>query len=224
VTRIVPKSKQNDTLAPQNFNPVLAWSMGCQMTNINFNASLAVDCNIGLNAGMFQQMGCTGYIQKPPSLLDEQEKPPLKKLKIRILSGSCLPSPIIQKKDETAATDNDILRQTSVCLELHDIEITGNRKQEKLVSTTHKVKCLGDNGKGFAPIFHDKGTDFVVQTPDVAMLLFQVTNADSGVVGMAAIPVSCLRRGYRSVHLYSKDGTRHGPYAFATLLVYLQYH
>lgn len=224
VTRIVPKAKNDDVLATHNFNPVFAWSMGCQITNINLHATLVADRNIALNAGMFQQTGGGGFIEKPHSLLDENDKPASKKLKIRILSGSCLPRPSMRKKDDTVLSDSDTLQQLSVQLELHDVQVSGNRNKEKVAMTSHKVKCLGDNGNGFAPIFYDKGKDFVVETPDVAILLFQVTDTEFGVVGMSAIPVSCLRRGYRSVQLYNKDGTRHGPYAFATLLVYLQCH
>ena len=54
------------------------------------------------------------------------------------------------------------------------------------------------------------------------MLMFQVMDVELGLLGMAAIPVNCLRRGYRSVQLYDKDCTREGAHAFATLLVYLQ--
>jgi hypothetical protein len=312
VTRVVPKAKENDILACRNFNPVLAWSMGCQMTNIYLHNDYAAATtatrgdvvNIALNAGRFQQAGGCGYIPKPPSLLGEEGKPEGRRLKIRILSGSCLPRPTVilpshnknknNHQNQAAVVDakndsesnfhnnnnnsnnsnnnNNNPRQVSVTLELHDVQTTGHRRnQEKLVVSTHQVKCCrnddaGSNldrngtGGGFAPIFYDRGKDLVVESPHVAMLLFQVVVVDvfaanndknnvnddddheddnhhdmagggagggvssSGVMGMAAIPVSCLRRGYRSVQLSHPDGTRYGPYAFATLLVYLQFY
>lgn len=41
-------------------------------------------------------------------------------------------------------------------------------------------------------------------------------------VATAAIPVRCLRKGYRSVQLYDANNTRTGPFGFANLLVEVQ--
>ncbi|KAL3914759.1 MAG: hypothetical protein SGILL_005969 [Bacillariaceae sp.] len=216
VTRIVPKAKNN--FASKNLNPVLAWGMGCQMANINFHSTM--DRNLALNDGLFRQLGGIGYLPKPAYLVGEGEKPAMKRLKIRILSGSCLQRPGSLEGEE----DEALIRKPYVVMELHDVQVSTVRDQEKFEISTHKVKCSNDDcGSGFAPLFHDKGKDFVVETPDVAMLMFQVMDADLGLLGMAAIPVNCLRRGYRSVQLYDKDCTREGAHAFATLLVYLQY-
>lgn len=64
----------------------------------------------------------------------------------------------------------------------------------------------------------------MVETLGVAIPVFQVIDAEFGVVGLAGIPMNCLRRGYHSMQLYDKDGTRHGSFAFDTLLESLQYH
>jgi phosphatidylinositol phospholipase C delta len=217
VTRIVPRAKDN--FSSKNLNPVLAWSMGCQIVNINFHSTM--DRNMALNDGMFRQMGGIGYIAKPPHIVGEAEKPPLKRLKVRILSGSCLQRPSRTQNDDKG--DEEVVRKPYVVLELHDVQVSTVRDQEKFEVSSHKVKCAADSSNGFAPLFHDKGKDFVVETPDVAMLMFQAMDTDLGLLGMAAIPVSCLRRGYRSVQLYDKDCTREGAHAFATLLVYLQH-
>ena len=86
------------------------------------------------------------------------------------------------------------------------------------------TKCVYNNG--LCPVWKDNGKVFTVERPDIAMVLFQVTDAD--VVGRddkivsAAIPISCLRKGYRSVQLYDDANTRFGPFASATLLVHIQ--
>jgi hypothetical protein len=202
---------------------------------LNFSS---YDTNLCLNDGRFRESGGIGYVEKPLSLLGGGPPSP-KRLKIRILSGSCLPKPIVVEDDATASKGGD--RNSSsidgggsssstsmdpmVILELHDVQVS-LREQVKFVATTHKVKCVNHNG--FCPIFHDKGREFVVENPDVAMLVFRVNDCDvksteRNTIACASIPISCLRRGYRSVQLFNEDNTRQGPFLFATLLVYVQY-
>jgi hypothetical protein len=38
----------------------------------------------------------------------------------------------------------------------------------------------------------------------------------------AAIPISCLRQGFRSVHFYDQCNSQHGPFEFASILVEIE--
>lgn len=211
--------------------------MGCQLVALNF--SNPHDTNLSLNDGRFRESGGVGYVEKPPSLLGGTPPTP-KRLKVRILSGSCLPKPILVEEDgtvgdvgssttdgngSTSSSSSSIGMDPMVVLELHDVQIS-LREQVRFVATTHKVRCVNQNG--FCPIFQDKGKEFVVENSDVAMLVFRVIDCDvksteKNKIACASIPISCLRRGYRSVQLFNEDNTRQGPYLFATLLVYIQY-
>lgn len=192
------------------------------------------DTNLCLNDGRFRESGGIGYVEKPASLLGGKPPAP-RRLKIRIVSGSCLPKPIVVEEDSSTAdrsgtgTDTDGSSSTGmdpmVILELHDVQVS-LREQVRFVTTAHQVKCINENG--FCPIFQDKGREFVVENSDVAMVVFRVVDRhiespERNKIADASIPVSCLRRGYRSVQLFDEDNTRQGPYLFATLLVYIQY-
>jgi phosphatidylinositol phospholipase C delta len=58
------------------------------------------------------------------------------------------------------------------------------------------------------------------------MVQFSLKESDIALddkVGEAAIPVNCLRKGYRSIQLYDLNNTRTGAFSFATLLVDIQF-
>jgi len=215
LTRIYPNSHKNPSKSKPNFNPVLAWGMGCQMAALNVQ-----NCGteLAVNDGFFRQTGEIGYIEKPRWLLGKGERPKSTTIKIRLLSGSCIPRAFVGNKDGQA--DDSTIDNPRVTLELHDV-IARAGHGERFKISKHKVEC--GNKNYFSPIFEDKGKKFVVETPDVAMLVFRVEqNTDKGtVLSTTAIPVSCLRRGYRSVQLYDSDNTRLGRFASATLLVFL---
>merc|ERR1712086_778170 len=189
--------------------------MGCQMAALNIHNN---GTELAVNDGFFRRTGEIGYIEKPPWLLGIGERPKPRTIKIRLLSGSCIPKKIFSDKD--GQTDETSIDNPRVILELHDVIIRSGYGERFKISK-HKVECANQNF--FSPIFEDKGKKFVVETPDVAMLVFRVEqNADEGkVLSTTAIPVSCLRKGYRSVQLYDADNTRLGRFASATLLVFL---
>ena len=68
---------------------------------------------------------------------------------------------------------------------------------------------------------------FLVHNLEVAMVLFQVVDEDLGMddrIASAAVPVHCLREGYRSVPLFDAHcHSRTGPFRFATLLVRIDF-
>ena len=157
---------------------------------------------------------------KPLWLLGLGEKPPSIKLRIRVLSGSCIPKPFLDDKD--TPNEDTCIDDPRVVLELHDVVVRPDHGENLRVSK-HKISCKNKNG--FCPIFDDySGKKFDIETPDVASLVFRVEqNTKQGkLLAQTAIPVNCLRRGYRSVQLYDMDNTRLGRFASASLLVYLE--
>ena len=219
MTRIYPSAgemnSEESSTNHSNYNPVLAWGMGCQMATLNFHND---DTALAVNDGFFRQTGGIGYIEKPKWLLGSGKRPKSKSIKIRLLSGSCIPKPFVGGKD--GPIDDTSIGNPRVVIELHDVTMRRGHGERFKISK-HKVECLNKNG--FFPIFDDKGKKFTVETPDVAMLVFRVEqNTGHGkVISTTAVPVSCIRKGYRSVQLYDVDNTRHGHFASATLLVFL---
>jgi hypothetical protein len=86
MTRTYPAGTRVDS---SNYNPILAWSMGCQIVALNFQTS---DTALILNDGRFRQNGECGYVLKPRGLLQGPLPTPMK-IKVRILCGSCIPKP-----------------------------------------------------------------------------------------------------------------------------------
>jgi phosphatidylinositol phospholipase C delta len=130
---------------------------------------------------------------------------------VRILSGSCLPKPHAAKSGEVI--------DPYVTVTLHDVckQNDGSLEYTRDSLTTSTVQ---DNG--FCPVWDEKEHEFVVHNPQVAIVNFALKESDIALddkVANAAIPVSVLRKGYRSVQLFNLDGTRTGPYGCATLLV-----
>ena len=219
MTRIYPSGVDTNSKYPtpgkRNFNPILSWGMGCQMASLNFHND---DTALAINDGFFRQTGEIGYLEKPKWLLGEGEKPKPTKIKIRVLSGSCLPKPFVGDSD--GPIDDSSFSNPRVIVELHDV-LCRPGHGERFKISMHRVNCANKNG--FFPIFEDQGRHFSVETPDVAMLVFRVEHdsVKGKVISTTAVPVSCMRKGYRSVQLYDVDNTRQGHFASASLLVYL---
>eukprot|EP00536_Pseudo-nitzschia_multiseries_P002208 jgi/Psemu1/251438/estExt_Genewise1Plus.C_290095 len=220
LTRIYPNendldSTQSSTSSTQ-YSPVLAWAMGCQMTAINFQSH---DTDLAVNDGLFRQTGGIGYLAKPLWLLGLGERPPPKRLKIRVLSGNCIPKLLVD--DAVARNDDSCADNPCVVVEVHDVVAHPDHGEHVKISN-HRVPCK--NGNGFCPIFDDTGVKFEIKTPDVASLVFRVEedSKEGKILAQVAVPINSLRRGYRSVQLYDMDNTRRGRFASATLLVFLE--
>lgn len=216
MTRTYPAGFRVDS---SNYNPVLAWAMGCQLVALNFQTN---DIPLILNDGRFRQAGGSGYILKPPSVMLQDPTPVLnQKVSIQVLSGHCLPKPKGQKAGEEI--------DPYIRVEVHDIRTNTEGKEEHYVDD-YKTTSIQNNG--FCPAWPNappKRTGavtsmkaFQVQRPDVAMILFQLVDDDLGIddkIANAAIPVNCLRSGYRSIPLSDPHDTTSGPFQYATLFV-----
>lgn len=185
---------------------------------LNFQTN---DAPLILNDGLFRQNSGCGYLPKPSEYLNEDPPPtvdrskPALKVKVRVLSGSCLPKPKGAKSGETI----DPYVQVTV----HDVMSSADGSLS-FAQSNYTTSTVNDNG--FCPVWNDPiGKEFTVYSPEIAMIQFGLREADIGLdenVGYAAIPISCMRKGYRSIQLYDSNNTRTGPFSYASLLVDIQ--
>ncbi len=209
MTRTYPAGKRVDS---SNYNPVLAWAMGSQLVALNFQTP---DSNLSLNDGLFRQAGQCGYIPKPASVMGGA-MPPKIKVKISVLSARCLPKPKGAKTGE--------LIDPYVQVDLHDVRLGGTNTEEH-VKKSFNTPRVNDNG--FNPIWTKGATfKFEIHSPDVAMIHFRIVDEDLGSkddkIASSSIPVSCLRKGYRSIQLYDLNNTRTGPFNSSILFVRIE--
>lgn len=202
LSRVYPSGKRVDS---SNFNPIAPWSKGVQMCALNIQTP---DAARRLNDGRFRQNGNCGYVLKPLTLIGDQSPKPLK-LSIKILGGTCLPKAKGDKKGEYI----DPYVQVSI----FDISSVDGREVtiDKYTHPVHK--------NGFNPIWQHDPFKFRIEHPEISMLQFtvwdrDVTSSDT-FIGSASIPVSCVREGFRSVHLFDANNKRNGAFGCASLLV-----
>lgn len=183
-----------------------------ELVALNFQTA---DTPLLLNDGRFRQGGGCGYLLRPPSTMVERKFNAGMSIKIKVLKGSCIPKP-------RGVTSGERVDPYVMC-EIHDANLHDGR--EGSVSISHFTSPINNNG--FCPVWNEKVMEFQVYSPDVAMLLFKIIDEDIGVdehVASAAIPVSCLRKGYRSIQLHDPySNTRTGPFMFSSLLVHIEY-
>ena len=210
MTRTYPSGARVDS---SNYNPVLAWSLGCQLVALNFQTS---DTPLILNDGRFRQNGHCGYVLKPPSVLGHgsvQRSEPVT-VNIRVLSGCCLPKPGGSKTGETI--------DPYVKISMHDVQRKGGKDSSTVESEV--TETINDNG--FSPNWDEsKFHKFQVHSPDVAMVHFSLMESDLGLderISHSVVPLTCMRQGYRSILMHDKYGTRTGAFGFATLVVQIQ--
>jgi phosphatidylinositol phospholipase C, delta len=210
MSRTYPAGSRVDS---SNYNPTLAWSTGCQMVALNFQTP---DPPLKINDGRFRENGNCGYVRKPEAILPREnllQNSKCLKLSVRVLSGSCLPKP----KGHSSGDCIDPYVKVTV----HDV-----KNEEKDISSSYTTSIVQKNG--YFPIWHNATNRdrfvFLIENYAVAIIQFEVfTKGDIGqadeFISHAAIPISCLRQGYRSVQLFDECNTRRGPFDFACLLV-----
>jgi hypothetical protein len=205
MSRTYPAGSRVDS---SNYNPLLAWSTGCQMAALNFQTQ---DAFLRLNDGRFRENGNCGYVLKPSSLMikdDVGSASAPARLSIRVLSGSCLPKP----KGQIQGDCIDPYVKVSV----YDV-----KNEERETVTHYATNMVASNG--FFPIWSQEKFRFRIDNWDVAMLqLTVVDKSKEEFIASSSIPISCLRRGIRCVKLYDATNTRSGAFDFASLLLDIQ--
>ena len=219
MSRSYPAGSRVDS---SNYSPILPWAVGTQLVALNFQT---VDPPLLLNDGRFRENGGCGYVLKSTKLIDFQEPPNQHnretrvptKLSIRVLSGSCLPKPNDAK---TGDCINPYVR-----VSVYDVK-NGNKE----TTVTYATEYVANNG--FFPIWNGEEFSFQIKNYETAMLQMSVFDKGSTIANAAhtpvlgdeliassSIPISCLRKGLRSVKLFDNSNTRSGAFDFASLLI-----
>jgi phosphatidylinositol phospholipase C, delta len=105
---------------------------------------------------------------------------------------------------------------------VHDVT-TSTSGIPSYISHLHTTSVVKENG--LCPKWDDMGKEFSIHHSNIAMIQFVLKDADIAMhddIAYSAIPINCLRPGYRSIQLYDRNNTRSGPYKFASLLVNIQ--
>jgi hypothetical protein len=213
MSRTYPAGSRIDS---SNYLPILPWALGCQMVSLNFQTP---DTGLLLNDGRFRENGGCGYVLKPDELLQLQapvrkKAPKPLKLTIRVLSGHCLPKP---RKKDNSSRGGDRCIDPYVRVAVFDVK---NGVKEDAV--TYQTGVVYNNG--FNPIWNEGRMKFTVESWVSAMVQLTVFDKASPpssdeFVATAAIPISCLRQGLRSIKLTDATNTRSGALDFASLLI-----
>ncbi|KAL3925338.1 MAG: hypothetical protein SGILL_000478 [Bacillariaceae sp.] len=209
--RSFPSWKDFGTSSKLNSDPLFQWSLGCQLVSLNYGT---FDEQLVKTDGRFRKNGSCGYALKPEFIRSTdtlQEK--AESWKIQVMSGSYIPKP---ESGGASSASSSIHPRVKINVYGGDLE---KRKGE------HKTKIVVKNGLN--PVFDDTdGFIFKATNPSLAILTFTVCNCTDGgleeFIATAAMPVACLREGYRSIPLFDKQHSRTGAHQFASLFVKAQ--
>lgn len=214
-SRIYPQNVDSS-----NYNPLVAWKIGCQFVALNYQTD---DYAMSINAGRFRENGGCGYICKPVSTFTSDGGRCMlnsMQLKIKVLAGLCLPK--VYGESTGAVTEPYVIVRLYDVHEINSSSSSVLTTELKASITNRQTRSIQNNG--FCPAWnHPDHFIFHVISVDVAMVEFVVMDKHRGriddVLCKAAIPVSCLRQGFRNVQFYDTCGSQHGAYGFASLLV-----
>ncbi|CAM9357091.1 unnamed protein product [Ectocarpus sp. 6 AP-2014] len=204
MSRIYPAGSRVDS---SNYDPVPSWNVGSQIVALNYQTS---GTPMRLNDGKFRDNGECGYLLKPECLRTgspfHPEHGPFPPggitLTVQVVSGRQLPKP-------GGAQQGEIIDPYVV------VSVNGLPSDCKKAKST---KVIQDNG--FNPIWNEIST-FEITMPEVALLMFTVMDKDvnkDDFIAQTVLPVKNVRKGYRSLRLYSSSGTQHGDFEHSSLL------
>ncbi|KAL3915678.1 MAG: hypothetical protein SGILL_005533, partial [Bacillariaceae sp.] len=207
--RSFPSWKDFGTTSQLNSDPLFQWSLGCQLVSLNYGT---FDEQLIKADGRFRKNGSSGYALKPEftrSTDGLQEKP--ESWKIQVLSGSCIPQA------------GSMTGSSSFINPLVKINVYGGDLEKR--KGEHKTKVVMKNGLN--PVFNDlDGFIFTATNPSLAILSFTICHCSQErseeFIASAAMPVACIREGYRSIPLFDKQHSRTGAYQYASLFVKAQ--
>jgi len=222
MSRIYPAGGRIDS---SNYDPVMPWSSGCQLVALNFQTD---DSPMTINDGRFLENGGCGYVHRSPSTFPSNNEPSaVKILRIKVLSGSCLPKPYGESAGEVI--------DPYVVMRVYDVEKSKKMRStvttqstpteyghnDMLEVTDHKTSSVRDNG--FCPQWDDEEYFSFTVNSQVAMVEITVADSNRGFIDeimcKTAVPVSCLRQGLRSVQFYDQCSSQHGPFGMARILL-----
>ncbi|XP_046839903.1 1-phosphatidylinositol 4,5-bisphosphate phosphodiesterase eta-2-like [Xenia sp. Carnegie-2017] len=180
LSRIYPSGSRVDS---SNFNPLMAWSVGCQIVALNFQTESVM---MDLYLAKFRTNGNSGYILKPDYMRNDSIKSPpkMQKLKVEVISGQQIP--------KVSGTSKGEIIDPYVTVAVYD---------EHGAKQIFQTKSIKDNG--FNPRWNES-FEFEIKNPDLAMLRFAVYDEDIGkddFIAQFSTPLLSIKPGYRQVSL-----------------------
>jgi len=204
LSRIYPKGTRFDS---SNYDPMPSWTAGAQVVALNYQTGSEP---MWVNDGKFLDNGRSGYILKPKEMRgDSITWNPNSKMSVRstlqvsVISGWQLPKAEGKETKDKGEVIDPYVKLT----------IEGLHADKK----SSKTKTIKNNG--FNPVWN-ADFKFPLVNSELAVLLFVVSDADfvtsDDMIGQYAMPVRCIREGYRCLDLKDRRGK---VYEKASLLV-----
>jgi len=209
LSRVYPKGTRVES---SNYDPMPAWTCGSQIVALNYQTGAEPTW---INDGKFLDNGKCGYILKPKFMRDEKNPfNPLTKLKtVKTLLLTVISAFQLPKVAGKEATQKGEVIDPYVKVKIRGVPADETKSQ--------KTKVVKNNG--FNPHWNAE-FKFPLTCPDLAILYFNVVDADvissDDFIGQYAIPINCIREGFRAVPL--KDA-RGNVYEKATLFVQVRF-
>ncbi|KAF2901192.1 hypothetical protein ILUMI_04995 [Ignelater luminosus] len=187
-----------------NFNPVIFWSFGLQMSALNYQTD---DLAMQLNTAMFEMNGRCGFVSKPNVMWDrshvmyrrfnpwDKEFDGLHSSQIvmNVVSGQYV-------------SQSNVNMSTYVEVEIIGIPVDCNKQKTKIIQKN-----------ALNPIWNDT-FHFRVMFHELAFVKFSVMDATSNhLLAQRILPLKCLRPGYRHLRLRSPQNR---PLNMSTLFIY----
>lgn len=109
---------------------------------------------------------------------------------------------------------------------MHDVQNANTLTNDLKLKSAKHTSIIRANG--FCAEWNDVDCfEFLVESVGVAMLEIIVMNNDEefidDIICKTALPVACLRQGYRSVQFYDNWSRQHGLLGLASLLVEVKF-
>ncbi|WOK93736.1 phosphoinositide phospholipase C 2-like [Canna indica] len=196
--RIYPKGTRVNS---SNYNPFIAWIHGAQMVAFNMQG---YGRSLWLMHGFYKANGGCGYVKKPDFLLnnapqdevfDPKAKLPVKQtLKVKIYLGDGW-NLDFEKTHFDAYSPPDFYTRVGIAGVEDD-------------TVMKKTKAIEDS---WTPVW-DEEFIFPLTVPELALLRIEVHEHDKSgkddFAGQICLPVSELRRGFRTVPLFDRKGMK----------------
>ena len=205
ITRVFPSAARE---GKSNINPVIPWSLGCQLVGLN---TRICDAELMLNDGRFRENGSCGYVLKNGRLTNPKKYEMIPQessriARIRILSGLNLCMTCCKNEGTTHPYVN-----IAIC--------DGNTGK---ISTCQTSAVKRNSLK---PVWNEEiPALFTVESPSLAMVIFSVWDKQTDTfIASSSMPFRGLRQGYRSVPLFNASHSRSGYASFSSLLVEVKF-
>eukprot|EP00794_Sanderia_malayensis_P007741 gene7741-8581_t len=218
LSRTYPSGRRVDS---SNYNPQVAWNSGCQIVALNYQTDGSM---MDIYKGKFRDNGNCGYLLKPHFMREE--------------SKAFNPNDFVESKSLNRKQLSDISKPVSVELKVisgQQLPKAKNSKQKEVIDPYVFVEAYGlecdekeklfcsktIHNNGFNPVWNEM-VKFPVNVPELCLLRFSVYDSDYGgddFIGQFSIPLTCIRQGWRHLHLLSKQGN---PLPNATLFVHMK--